>query len=229
MKKILLLEDDKSLNRGISLKLEKEGYEVFSAFGVQEAEALWEKNRADLIISDITMGDGNGMEFVRRIRKSSNVFIIFLTALDQEFDIVNGYDAGADDYITKPFSLMVLISKVNAYMRRVESAKTEKLRSGEISVHLKEMKAFRNGEELLLGKKELQILLYLMEHARQIVSKEQILEAIWDIDGQFVGENTVAVNISRLRNKLGEGTSSEEYIKNVRGIGYIWTAEISKE
>lgn len=229
MKTILLLEDDESLNRGISLKLEKEGYEVYSAGGVTEAAVLWESRKIDLIISDITMDDGSGMEFCREIRRHSNVYIIFLTALNQEFDIVNGYDAGADDYMTKPFSLMVLISKVNAYMRRLGTVDEDVIWSGGIKVHLKEMKVYRGSEELWLSKKELQILIYLMEHSRQIVSKEQILEAVWDVDGQFVGENTVAVNISRLRGKLLEETGSEEYIKNVRGIGYIWTAEVSKK
>lgn len=229
MKTILLLEDDESMNRGIALKLEKEGYQVYSAYGVSEAKALFATHQVDLIISDITMDDGNGMEFCREIRRSSNVFIILLTALDQEFDIVNGYDAGADDYVTKPFSLMVLISKVNAYMRRVDTVNVERICSGEVTVYLKEMKVYRNMEELQLSKKELQILVYLMENARQIVSKEQLLEAVWDVDGQFVGENTVAVNISRLRNKLGEEAGTEKYIKNVRGIGYIWTAEVSKK
>lgn len=229
MKTILLLEDDESMNRGIALKLEKEGYQVYSAYGVSEAKALFATHQVDLIISDITMDDGNGMEFCREIRRSSNVFIILLTALDQEFDIVNGYDAGADDYVTKPFSLMVLISKVNAYMRRVDAVNVERICSGEVTVYLKEMKVYRNMEELQLSKKELQILVYLMENARQIVSKEQLLEAVWDVDGQFVGENTVAVNISRLRNKLGEEAGTEKYIKNVRGIGYIWTAEVSKK
>lgn len=126
MSKILLLEDDKSLNRGISLKLQKEGYEVYSAFGVTEAEELFCTTPIDLIISDITMDDGNGLDFAREIRKKSDVHIIFLTALDQEVDIVNDYDVGADDYITKPFSLMVLISKVNALMRRIERSQHEK-------------------------------------------------------------------------------------------------------
>lgn len=229
MKTILLLEDDESLNRGITLKLKKEGYQVYSAYGVTEAKTLFATHQVDLIISDITMDDGNGMEFCREIRRGSNVFIILLTALDQELDIVNGYDAGADDYVTKPFSLMVLISKVNAYMRRVDTVNVERICSGEVTVYLKEMKAYRKAEELQLSKKELQILVYLMENARQIVSKEQLLEAVWDVDGQFVGENTVAVNISRLRNKLGEEAGTEEYIKNVRGIGYIWTAEVSKK
>ena len=119
MAKILLLEDDTSLNRGISLKLEKEGYKMLSAFRVSQAEEMFREHEVSLIISDITMEDGDGLEFCRSIRRVSDVHLIFLTALDQEVDIVNGYDAGADDYITKPFSLMVLISKVNALMRRI--------------------------------------------------------------------------------------------------------------
>lgn len=228
MKTILLLEDDESLNRGITLKLQKEGYHVLSAYGITQAKELFESKGADLIISDITMEDGNGMDFCMEVRKKSSVFIIFLTALDQEIDIVNGYDAGADDYITKPFSLMVLISKVNAFMRRVEATGANIMASGTVEVHCNEMKAYKHGKELLLSKKELQILVYLMEHSQQIVSREQILEAIWDLDGQFVTENTVAVNISRLRNKLGEDGDMQEYIKNVRGIGYLWTFEIMK-
>lgn len=227
MAKILLLEDDESLNRGISLKLEKEGYEVLSAFGVKEADTLFYGNDIDLIISDIMTGDGNGMEFCRRVRRNSNVHIIFLTALDQEVDIVNGYDAGADDYITKPFSLMVLISKVNALMRRISISKGEGdiLESDDIKVSCLEMKVFKKGQELVLSKREIQVLLYFLEHPGQIVSKEQILEAVWGIDGQFVDDNTVPVTISRLKKKLGEG-KDREYIKNIRGLGYIWTLKV---
>lgn len=222
---ILLLEDDESLNNGICLKLRKEGYEVISAFGVTEAKKLFECHPVELIISDITMNDGDGLGFCREVRKKSNVFILFLTALDQEIDIVNGYDAGADDYITKPFSLMVLISKVNAFMRRVERPAADLLSSSDITVSKTEMKAYKDGSELLLSKKELQLLLYFMEHGGQILSREQVLEAVWDMDGQFVDENTVAVNISRLKGKLQSGNTKEDYIKNVRGLGYIWTAE----
>lgn len=226
MAKILLLEDDESLNRGISLKLRKEGYEVLSAFGVTEAGRLWGAD-IDLIISDITMEDGSGMEFCRKIRANSDVHIIFLTALDSEVDIVNGYDAGADDYITKPFSLMVLISKVNALMRRIDVSKGEGeiYASGDIKVSLKEMKVQRDGQEIVLSKKELKLLLYFLEHPKQIISKEQILEAVWDIDGQFVDDNTVPVTISRLKKKLDEG-KDHEYIKNVRGLGYLWVLEV---
>ena len=227
MQKILLLEDDRNLNRGISLKLEKEGYQVFSAFSVKEAEELFDAAGPDLIISDVNLPDKSGLDFCREIRKKSQVYLIFLTALDSEVDMVNAYDLGADDYITKPFSLLVLVSKVHALMRRARQAgeeqKTE-TRSGEIRVSYQDMRAYRGGEELSLSKKELQLLLYFMENAGQILSKEQILAHVWDVDGQFVDENTVPVNVSRLKRKIGG-----EWIQNVRGMGYLWIQESVKE
>lgn len=231
MAKILLLEDDTSLNRGICLKLGKEGYEVLSAVRVSQAEEMFRENEVSLIISDITMEDGNGLDFCRSIRRVSDVLLIFLTALDQEVDIVNGYDAGADDYITKPFSLMVLISKVNALMRRIgqdQEDRGQNLVSRDIRVLCREMRVFKGDEELTLSKKEMQLLLYFLEHPKQIISKEQILEAVWDIDGQFVDDNTVPVTISRLKKKIA-GDGEREYIKNVRGLGYLWTAEASRK
>lgn len=216
MKRILLLEDDKALNRGISLKLEKEGYEVLSAFSLKEAKALFQKGSIDLVISDITLSDGSGMDFCREVRQKSEVFIIFLTALDQEVDIVNGYDCGADDYMTKPFSLLVLISKVNALMRRAGQQEGQILLSDGIEVNCLTMQVYRQ--------KELQLLICLMEHAGTVMTKEQILEMVWDREGQFVDENTVTVNISRLKSKLHTNA-----IENVRGLGYIWTDTVTKK
>lgn len=224
MKRILLLEDDRALNRGISLKLEKEGYEVLSAFSVKEVEEQFQKGKLDLIISDITLPDGNGMDFCREVRKRSDVYIIFLTALDQEVDIVNGYDCGADDYITKPFSLLVLISKVNACMRRTEKQSGQILISGDLEVHCHTMQVYRNRDAIVLSKKEIQLLICLMEHAGTVLTKEQILERVWDKDGQFVDDNTVTVNISRLKNKLDTNA-----IENIRGLGYIWTGTVTKK
>lgn len=224
MKSILLLEDNRNLNSGITLKLRKEGYQVFSAYGVDDARKLFFENKIDLVISDIMLEDGNGLEFCAEIRKSSDVYILFLTAMDTEIDMVTAYDIGADDYITKPFSLMVLVSKVHAVMRRVDGTEKRTIHSGDISVSYAEMKAYKNGQMLNLSKKELQLLVYLMENAKQIVSKEQILEQIWDVDGQFVDENTVPVNISRLRSKVGN-----DQIQTVRGIGYIWVRESIRE
>lgn len=223
-KTILLLEDDENLNRGITMRLEKEGYHVLSAFGMHQAELLMEQNKVDLIISDITLKDGNGIAFCHRIRQKSNVYLIFLTALDQEIDIVNGYDVGADDYITKPFSLMVLVSKVHALMRRVETVQITYLTCQDIRISLHEMRAWQGQEPILLSKKELQLLIFFLEHPKQILSREQIAEAVWDIDGQFVDDNTVPVNISRLKRKL-----KNDAIENVRGMGYIWTKEVRKE
>ena len=229
MAKILLLEDDESLNRGISLKLEKEGYEVLSAVGVKQAERLLSEHEVALVISDITVEDGDGLSFCKNVRKKSQVHFIFLTALDQEVDIVNGYDAGADDYITKPFSLMVLMSKVNALMRRIGEKDGDVagqfLRSGDLEVNCREMKAYKGGEEIFLSKREFQLLLYFMENPRQIISKEQILSGVWDVDGQFVDDNTVPVTISRLKKKAA-GSCRAEYIKKVRGMGYIWTEDV---
>lgn len=223
-KTILLLEDDENLNRGITMRLEKEGYRVLSAFGASQAEELFEQNKIQLIISDITLNEGNGIDFCHKIREKSSVYLIFLTALDQEIDIVNGYDVGADDYITKPFSLMVLVSKVHALMKRVEVKQISYLLCSDIRVSLREMKAWKGQELLLLSKKEMQLLIFFLDNPRQIFSREQIAEAIWDIDGQFVDDNTVPVNISRLRRRL-----ENDAIQNVRGMGYIWTKEVIKE
>lgn len=224
MKKILLLEDDKNLNYGIALKLRKEGYEVLSAFCLKQARELFSEHPVDLIISDITLGDENGMDFCREIREQSSVYIIFLTAMDSEIDMVNAYDIGADDYMVKPFSLLVLVSKVHALMRRIDGSDRSGILSGDIHVSYTEMKAYKSREALSLSKTELRLLLYMMENAKQIVSKEQILEYVWDVEGQFVDENTVPVNISRLKRKVGN-----EYIQNVRGMGYIWVKESIRE
>lgn len=203
MQKILLLEDDLNLNRGIALLLSREGYEVRQVYTIKEAKEAFQKGDYALVISDITLPDGTGLDFGRMVRAGGDTYLIYLTALDQEIDIVNGYDTGADDYITKPFSLMALVSKVNALMRRLSKVQAQIMSSGEITVHMKTMQVYKGDEPVTLSKKEFSLLLYLWENAGQIVSKESILEHVWDIDGQFVDDNTVTVNISRLKNKLG--------------------------
>ena len=156
------------------------------------------------------------------IRSKSDIYLIFLTALDQEIDIVNGYDIGADDYITKPFSVNVLTSKVNALMRRLGEKESGILVSEDIWVSVKEMQVKKSDMLVNLSKTEFQLLILLLENAGQIVPKERILEKVWGIDGQFVDDNTVTVNISRLKNKL-----ATDFISNVRGLGYIWTGKVT--
>lgn len=224
MKSILLLEDDINLNKGISLKLSKEGYRVFSAHTVKEAEAVFGREPIDLVISDISLPDGSCLDFGKAVREKSDAILIYLTAMDQEIDIVNGYDTGADDYITKPFSVNVLTSKVNAFMRRISKKDIELIVSGDIEVSLKEMTVKKAGTIIPLSKTEIQLLIYLLENSGRILSKENILNKIWGVDGQFIDDNTVTVNISRLKNKLGT-----DNISNVRGLGYIWTEKVYKK
>lgn len=223
MARILIVEDDAGLNKGITLTLTKEGYTVDSACCIKEAEAYVEEKKYDLTICDIMLPDVSGLEFGARMRKETNGYLIYLTAMDTEADMVNGYEAGADDYLTKPFSLMVLVSKVAALMRRMDEHAAERLYSAGIVVSLKDMSVMKNGESISLSKKELQLLIYLMEHAGRILTRENITEHIWEGDGQFLDNNTVPVNVSRLKNKLGT-----DAIGNVRGLGYLWTEKVDR-
>lgn len=232
MGKILLLEDDKSLNRGISFKLKKEGFEIETAFCIEEAKNIFDNNKIDLIITDIGLPDGSGFDFCEEIRKISNVYIIMLTALDEEFNAVMGYEIGADDYVTKPFSLAILVSKVKAFMKRAGNNEKEKtseniLISEDIEFDYGDYTLILNREDtekVQLTKTEGKLLKLLMENAMNIIQKEQILDILWDMDGNFVDDNTVAVYMRRLRKKVEKDPSEPIFIKNIRGIGYKWNA-----
>lgn len=161
------------------------------------------------------------------LRQEFQTYVICLTALDQEIDQVMGYEAGADDYITKPFSLSVLMLKIDAYLKRkMINKKQNKIISGNIHIHLDEMKASLNGEEILLTKTEWKLLILFLKHPKQVLSKNQILENIFDVNGEFVNDNTVAVNIRRLREKIEDDPAKPIYLKNIRGLGYIWNQEV---
>ena len=223
MQKILLVEDDKSLNRGISFKLKREGYNVFSSKNIKGAKDILNKEDIDLLLLDVGLPDGSGFDLCSDIRKSSDVIIIFLTACDEEVDIVTGLDLGADDYITKPFSLMVLISKIKALLRRNNRKSSNKIKSHNITLNLEKMFLLKENREIFLSKTEFKLIKYLMSNAQQIITKEQLLSELWDIDGDFIDQNTIAVNIRRLREKVEEVPSDPKYIKTVRGIGYLFT------
>lgn len=226
---ILILEDDESLNTGITHKLKKEGYNVFSAMTIQEAKQLFTDNEVELVVSDINLPDGSGLKFCEEIRKISNVIIVFLTVLEREIDIVTGYEIGADDYITKPFSLMVFISKINALMKRLDNNKIENcIVCNDIVININEMKLFKNNEEVSLSKSEYKLIKYMMENSKQILTKDQLLTHLWDMD-KYVEENALAVNIKRIRAKVEDNPSTPEYIKTVRGIGYVWAKGCAKK
>ena len=226
---ILIVEDDLDIQDLLRNFLQEVGYEITIASDGMEAIALFSSARFDLILLDIMLPKIDGFTVCELIRKQSQVPIIMLTALNGEEEQIRGLDLQVDDYITKPFSLMVLVSKVQAFMRRMEGVcGHNRILSGNIEVNYGEMRALKRNADgvtpLTLSKKELQIMIYFMENARQILSKEQILEYVWDVDGQFVDDNTVPVNISRLKGKIGN-----DYIQNVRGMGYIWTEESVQE
>lgn len=225
---ILLLEDNDSLNLSVSLKLQKEGYTVHSAFSVKEAKKLYQTCDISLIICDITLPDGSGLDFCAHVRKESNVLFLFLTALDTEEDMVAGYAQGADDYIAKPFSLNVLVSKVNALLKRFPKDSPHCIVSGDISLYPEEKRVCKNGQPLTLTAREYSLLVFFMENPLHILSRNQLLESIWDIDGSFVDENTLSVNIRRLREKIENNPSSPAMLKNVRGLGYIWERNCEK-
>lgn len=196
MNRILLVEDDEILNKNIAFALENAGYEVVKASGIQPAEELFQT--VDLIILDVMFPDGSGKDFCRKIRRSSQVPIIFLTSCDDEADIVDGLDIGGDDYITKPFRLRELLSRIKANLRRIPTVPEMELTAV---------------EQKLLG--------YLKLNHGRYLTREQILDYLWDCKGVFVNDNTLSVNISRLREKLKKSGGGQIVTK--RGLGYKWT------
>ena len=218
----MLLEDDENLNRGIVLKLQKEGYQVFSAFQISEAEKLFDENRIDLVISDITLPDGNGLEFCRKIRNKSKVFVLFLTAMDSEIDMVNGYDAGADDYITKPYATKELVARIRSALRRHEEPKVvtdPSFTIGDLSIYPDRHEVRVAGEAVDLTKKEFDLLLFLAKNKNRVLKREEILEKVWGY-GYAGKTNIVDVYIRYLRSKIDEKIG-KKYIHTVRGIGYV--------
>lgn len=225
MGRILILEDELSIRRSIEISLQKEGYEVKTAGSISEAEQIMGAFTPEMLLCDINLPDGSGLDYIKSIRNKTNAHFIMLTALDQETDMVIGYEAGADDYIAKPFSLSVLIMKINAYFRKESASENKIIKAGNVKVEKTAMKVYVNDIEVSLSKNEWKLLLMFIENPNIILSKEQILEKIFDIDSDFVDENTVAVNITRLRKKLSSGDDGKNLIKNVRGLGYVWNVK----
>ena len=218
---MLIVEDDDNLSRGIAFSFEKEGFDVACAGTIESASALLQ-NKFDIVILDLGLPDGDGIELCRKIRKSSNTPIIILTARDLETDEVQGFSAGADDYVTKPFSLSVLRARVEAVLRRLEEQYVNTTQFGEYKLDMSLGKLYKKDVEIPISTTEFRLLGYLSGNAGRILTKEQILAALWDNQGNFVDENTLSVNISRLRAKIEENPKAPKIIKTIRGMGYIW-------
>lgn len=224
MHKILLLEDDLSLINGLSFSFKKQGYDADIARTIKEADSLYTEGKYDLLVLDVSLPDGSGFEFCNEVRKVSKVPIIFLTASDEETSIIMGLDIGADDYITKPFKLGVLLSRINALLRRANdfsSADTE-LKSNGIRVLLLQGQAYKNDKLLDLTAAEYKLLCLFMQNPNTVLSKEQILDKLWDCEGNYVDNNTLTVYIRRLRIKIEDNPSDPQMLLNVRRMGYKW-------
>ncbi len=225
MKHIFFVEDDLSLINGLTYALKKEGYEVENARTMAEAETMWKAGRYDLVILDVALPDGTGYTLCEKIRQNSKVPIMFLTAADEETDIIMGLDIGADDYITKPFKLAVFLSRINALLRRsgdfMQTGETLSLNG--ITLELLNGEARKDGELLELTSGEYKLLCLFMENPDRVLSPDQILASLWDCDENFIENKTLAVYIRRLRMKIEDDPGAPEKIVTVRGMGYKWS------
>ena len=219
-----MLEDDLSLVNGLSFAFKKRGFQTDIARTLREAEAFWAVGNYDLLVLDVSLPDGTGFSFCEKVRQSSKVPIIFLTASDEETSIIMGLDMGGDDYITKPFKLGVLISRMNALLRRTKDfgAADTVLESNGIIVQLLQGQAYKNGELLDLSAGEYKLLCLFMRNPNAVLSKEQILEKLWDCEGNFIDGSTLTVYIRRLRIKVEDNPSQPQMLLTVRGMGYKW-------
>ena len=226
MKRLFLLEDDLSLINGLSFALKKQGYEIVVARTTLEADTLWADGTYDLVILDVSLPDGSGFDFCKKIRQISKVPVMFLTAADEETDIIMGLDIGGDDYITKPFKLAVFLSRINALLRRSDNFNTAvtELSSGGISVQLLKGEVYKKGEPVELTASEYKLLCLFMENPDQILSSEQILSRLWDYNESYIDNNSLTVYIRRLRTKIEDNPGEPKRIVTVRGMGYKWNA-----
>ena len=224
MSKILLLEDDLSLIDGLKYTLEINGYAVDNVRTVKEALMFYNRNTYDLLLLDVTLPDGTGFDICREVRNQSTVPIIFLTASDEEIHIVRGLNMGGDDYVTKPFKLNELLSRIKALLRRsMQFSKADAvLEANGIKVDTVERRVWRDGVLLELTLVEYKLLCLFMQNPNHLLTRETILDRLWDGNGNYVDDNTLSVYIRRLRNKIEEIPNNPCFLLTERGFGYKW-------
>lgn len=220
--KILIVEDDSGLSRGISFVLSQDGYEILAADNKKTGWELFRNEHPDAVLLDLNLPDGDGIDLCRLIRKESDIPVLMLTARDMEVDEIMGLQSGADDYITKPFSIAVLKIRLEKAVKKQgkmpqQDMQKPQLQSGNVCLNPNNARVYLDGKELELSLTEFRLLQYFLENKNQVLLKEQILQRIWDSDENFIEENTLSVNISRLRRKIGGSA-----IKTVYGMGYLW-------
>ncbi len=228
MARLLLLEDDQSLIDGLVYALTKEGFALDVAMTVREARAQLAVQAYDLLLLDQTLPDGSGLALCEEVRAGGNaVPIIFLTAMDEEIQVIRALDAGGDDYITKPFKLGELCSRIRAQLRRSGMLRQQEQEPGaEGTVRIEGGRAYREEEPLELTATELRLLACFLRNRGQVLTREQLLAALWDEDANFVDDNTLSVYIRRLREKVERDPSSPQHLRTVRGLGYEWREDV---
>lgn len=219
--KILIVEDDRGLNRGIALALKEETVEFLSALTLAQAQEIWKNNAVDMVLLDVNLPDGSGYELLKEIRRASQIPVLMLTANDLEIDEVTGFRLGADDYITKPFSLMVLQARVERMRFRIRQTESYGYEDERFQFFYDEMRYLADGQEIVLSKTEQKLLKLFTEHIGQTLTREQLIDTLWTGDRKYVDENALSVTVNRLRRKL-EGKGRECPIQTVYGLGYVW-------
>ena len=225
MQKILLLEDDITLGNGIRMALQSPSVQITLCRTLAQAQNALAQNSYDLLILDINLPDGSGLQLLEQVRNTSRVPVILLTANDMEMDVVMGLEAGADDYITKPFSLAILRARVNAQLRRSIPVKTSCIEIGRFQFDFDRMEFRKDGQAIELSKTEQKLLRILIENRGQTLSRGMLVDKIWTDGAEFVDENALSVTVKRLRSKLEDTPSSPQYLKTVYGIGYTWAVK----
>lgn len=221
MKTILIVEDDRILNRGVSFALKKEGYEIISAYSLEEAKNVIIKNDIDFLLIDINLPDGSGLDLCEQISDIMDFPIVFFTANDTEEDMIKGFERGCDDYISKPFSMDILKLKINAILKRSHTKDKNEFKYKDLRIDYDSRKVYVRNEEVNLTVTEYKLLELLCKNKNKAVTKELILEKLWDCNGNYVDENAISVNIRRLRKKIEVDPKNPEYIITLFGIGYI--------
>jgi len=224
MPAILFVEDDATISMGVEYSLKQDGFQVSLAYRLEEARDLLRRQPFDLVLLDLGLPDGSGYELCKEIRAAGDTPIIILSARDEEASIVLGLDLGADDYLTKPFRLRELISRMKAVLRRGAAGAIEAsdrtLTCGDVTVVAQQAKVYKNGRDVILTALEYRLLLTLVANQGRVLTRSQILAQIWDVDEDFVNDNTLTVYIKRLREKLEDDPQNPALIKTVRGLGY---------
>ena len=219
---IFLLEDDEAIGIGLTYSLENEGYNVTLAKSVKEAEKIIDEKEFSLYILDLTLPDGSGYDVCKRIKAKGDLPVIFLTAYDVEVNVIMGFELGADDYISKPFRVKELMLRIKSVMRRYSNETSDGIiKINNLKINTNEAKVYKNNEEIILTAMEYRLLLILLSNRGKVLSRTALLENIWDVAGDFVEDNTLTVYIKRLRDKIEEDPAKPEFIKTVRGLGYV--------